>query len=228
MGLGDARLGETPEGRRDVGGDPLPLRFHGTEASRKGGGRAQMTSRLILPGVRCCAGRVVVCPDPAIGARAGSRSRNRRATGVGQEALSQVLLPVPRRDRGRRGLRHPASAPQAPQLHNRQVQGAHDAHRSAPDASGPCEHHQARHALHVDACLAQSRRPGRVGSRLLHQELLLRFLQPRDCPSAGSSPECAQRDEGVSRGWARSSTKRPAAYGAMARSVGATDLRRRP
>ena len=33
----------------------------------------------------------------------------------------------------------------------RQVQGSNDSQRSAPDASGPRQHHQARHALHLDA-----------------------------------------------------------------------------
>src|SRR5687768_17485449 len=32
MGHGHARLGEVPEGRRDVGRDPLSLRLHGLEA----------------------------------------------------------------------------------------------------------------------------------------------------------------------------------------------------
>ena len=39
LGHGHARLGEVPEGRRDLGRDPLSLRFHRPEASRQGGGR---------------------------------------------------------------------------------------------------------------------------------------------------------------------------------------------
>ena len=38
LGHGDARLGEVPEGRGDLGRDPLPLRFHRPEAARQGGG----------------------------------------------------------------------------------------------------------------------------------------------------------------------------------------------
>ena len=38
VGHGDARLGKDPEGRGDVGGDPLPLRFHRPEATRQGSG----------------------------------------------------------------------------------------------------------------------------------------------------------------------------------------------
>ena len=38
VGLGDARLGEDPEGRGDVGRDPLSLRFHRPEATRQGRG----------------------------------------------------------------------------------------------------------------------------------------------------------------------------------------------
>ena len=223
-----------PEGRGDVGGHPLPLRFHGPEASRQGGGRAQMTSRLIGARSSLAAGCVAVliaslsAAPTRIGARAGSRPRDRGAAGVGQEALPQVLLAVPRREGGRRRLRHPASAPQAPQLHDGQVQGSHDAHRSAPDASGPREHHQARHALHVDARLAQPHRPGSVGSRLLHHDLFPRLLQARERPQARSAPERAESRRRSPSSSGRSSTKRPAASSATARSVGATDLRLQP
>ena len=41
LGHGHARVGEVPEGRRDLGRDPLPLRLHRPEASRQGGGRAK-------------------------------------------------------------------------------------------------------------------------------------------------------------------------------------------
>ena len=41
LGHGHAGLGEVPEGRGDLGGDPLSLRFHGPEASRQGGARAR-------------------------------------------------------------------------------------------------------------------------------------------------------------------------------------------
>ena len=96
-----------PEGRGDLGGHPLPLRFHGPEASRQGGAREQMTSRLIgarssLAAARglvlALADRLVDRRADGIGARAGSRPRDRRAAGVGQEALPQVLLAVPRRE----------------------------------------------------------------------------------------------------------------------------------
>ena len=50
LGHGDAGLGEVPQGRGDLGCDPLSLRFHRPEASRQGGARAPMTSRLISRG----------------------------------------------------------------------------------------------------------------------------------------------------------------------------------
>ena len=58
LGHGHAGLGEVPEGRRDLGGDPLSLRFHRPEASRQGGARAAMTSRLI--GARSCLAALAV------------------------------------------------------------------------------------------------------------------------------------------------------------------------
>ena len=162
-----------------------------------------MTSRLIGRAlsrrVSRCPDRLVVCRADGIGARAGSRRRDRGAAGVGQEALPQVLLAVPRREGGRRRLRHAASAPQAPRLHDGQVQGPHDSQRSAPDPSGPRQHHQARHALHLDARLAHPLRPGSVGSRLLHHDLLPRLLEPRECPAARAAPERAERHERVDR-----------------------------
>ena len=108
---------------------------------------------------------------------------------------------------GRRRLRHPASAPQARELHDGQVQGPHDSQRRAPDPSGPRQHHQARHALHVDARLARPLRPGSVGSRLLHHDLLPRLLEPENAPSRSSSR--ARRDRRTSPSSSgRSSTKR--------------------
>ena len=191
-----------------------------------------MTSRLI--GARAfsrgsrCPDRLVVCRADGIGARAGSRRRDRGAAGVGQGALPQVLCAVPRREGGRRRLCHPASAPQAPQLHDRQVQGSDDAQRSAPDPSGPRQHHQARHALHLDARLARPLRPGSVESRLLHHDLLPRLLEPRECSPARGAPERAERHDESRSSSGRSSTRRPAASSATARSGGATDLRRQP
>ena len=52
------------------------------------------------------------------------------------------------------GYAAPHLHPEAAELHDRQVQDSDDAQRSAPDPSGPREHHQARHALHLDARLA--------------------------------------------------------------------------
>src|SRR3954463_14266908 len=48
MGYRHAGVGEVPERGRDLGCDPLCLRFHGLEAPRQGGGRAEM-SGLIAP-----------------------------------------------------------------------------------------------------------------------------------------------------------------------------------
>ena len=140
-----------------------------------------------------------MCRAGGIGARGGSGRRDRGAAGVGQEALSQELFAVPRREGRRRRLCRPASAPAAAQLHDGQVQGSDDSQRSAPDAPGPRQHHQARHALHLDAGLAQPLRPGSVGSRVLHHDLLARLLEARECPQARSAPERAESDEGVHR-----------------------------
>ena len=118
-----------------------------------------MTSRLIVRArvrVSRCPDRLVLCRADGIGARGGSGRRDRGAAGVGQEALSQELFAVPRREGGRRRICRPASAPEAAQLHDGQVQGSDDSQRSAPDASGPRQHHQARHAVHVDARLAHT------------------------------------------------------------------------
>ena len=87
----------------------------------------------------------------------------RRRPDVGTEAQREsgkrlylkILLPVPRRERERRRLRHAPSAPKAARLHHGQVQDPHDSQRSAPDPPGPRQHHQARHAVHLDAGLAQ-------------------------------------------------------------------------
>ena len=65
------------------------------------------------------------------------------------------------------------------------------AERSAPDAPGPRQHHQARHALHVDAGLAHPDRSGSVGSRLLHEDLLPRLRGRREYPEALGTSERA-------------------------------------
>ena len=157
-----------------------------------------MISRLIGPPASAlCARRrrvlavliVLLCAAPTgLAARAGSRRRDRGAAGGGQGALSQVPRAVPRREGRRRRLRDVAPAPQAAQLHDGQVQGPHDGQRRASDASGPGEHHQARHALHVDARLARSLRPGSVEHRLLHHDLLPRFLQAENVPQPVALP----------------------------------------
>ena len=103
---------------------------------------------------------------------------------------------MPRREGGRRRVCHLAPVPQAPGLHDGQVQGSDDSQRSAPDPSGSRQHHQARHALHLDACLAYALRPGSVGSRLLHQDLLPRLLERREGPQPvplPSAPAATQR-----------------------------------
>ena len=53
-----------------------------------------------------CPGRLAGCHEDGMGARSGSRRRDGGAAGIGQAALSQILLAVPRRERGRRRLRH--------------------------------------------------------------------------------------------------------------------------
>ena len=118
---------------------------------------------------------------------------------VGQDPVSQELRAVSRRQRRRRRLRHAASLPQAAQLHVGQVQGSHDAQRRAADAPGSRQHHQARHALHLDACVASSLRRGSVGSRLLHQDFLSRLRSRRECPEAHGASERAGFHSSVDR-----------------------------
>ena len=202
LGLGHAGLGEAPEGRRESG---MPSSFS-TISRARGLAPGRSTRNDRSPASRACARcpvRLVLCAwtlgPTEIGARAGSRHRDRGAARVGQEPVSQILLAVPRRQRGRRRLRHAASLPQAPQLHDGQVQGSHDAQRSAPDAPGSRQHHQARHALHLDARLAQPVRPGSVGSRLLHYDLLPRLRERRECPEARRAPERAGATTSVHR-----------------------------
>ena len=106
LGDGDAGLGEIPEGRGDLGRDRLSLRFHRPEASRQGG-VALMSPRLIGARSSLAAGCLavliasVVWRADGIGARRGAGRRYRRAAGVGQAALPQVLCAVPQRERGR-------------------------------------------------------------------------------------------------------------------------------
>ena len=211
VGHGHARLGEVPEGRRDVGRDPLSLRFHGRRGPLCAPWRPRTNDPSPAVAWRCrCPARVVVGGNHGTSARAGSRRRDRGAAGVGQEPVSQILLAVPRRQRGRRRLRHAASAPPAPRLHHGQVQGSHDSRRSAPEPSGSRQHHQARHALHLDASVARVVRPGSVGSRVLPDDLLCRFFEPRaSFPSQWSSrARRTPRTSPSSSG--RSSTRRPA------------------
>ena len=83
--------------------------------------------------------------------------------------------------------------------------------RSAPDTSGPRQHHQARHALHLDARLARPLRPGRVESGVLHQDLLPRVLQPRRVPLSPFRSRARREPRRSQSRLGRSSTKRPAA-----------------
>ena len=155
----------------------------------------------VLATRRCLAVLIAsLCAAPTGSARAAAQDVGTEAQRrVGQEALPQVLLAVPRREGRRRRLRRPAPAPEAAQLHDGQVQDSDDAQRRAPDPSGPRQHHPARHAVHVDARLAQLLRPGSVGSRLLHHDLLRRLLERRKCPAARAAPERAELHERVHR-----------------------------
>ena len=226
VGLGDARLGEVPVRRGDVGGDPLPLRLHRPEAARQGG-RAPMSARLISRGCARPADRRGMPGLDAVDAGAGARRRHRGAARVGQAAVRKVLRAVPRREGRRRGRRDAAPVPEAAQLHHRQVQGADDSQRLAADASGPGQHHQARHAVHVDAGLAQSRRPGRGQPRLLHHDVLARLHQRRAESASRSRCRARRRPARRRSPRARSCTKRPAAPAVTAISVAATAPRRR-
>ncbi len=107
-----------------------------------------------------------------IDARGGAGRRHRGPARVGPEAVSQILLAVPRRKRGRRRIRRPASASAAAEFHDRQVQDPDHGKRRAADASGPGQHHQTGNAVHLDASLAEPCRSGSVGSRVLHHHFL--------------------------------------------------------
>ena len=185
-----------------------------------------MTSRFISR--RCLAVLIALCVRRRRDlVRAGSRRRNRGAAGVGQAAVSQVLLAVPRREGGRRRLRNLASSPQTPRLHNGQVQGPHDSQRSTPDASGPREHHQARHALHLDAHGPTSPIWQVPDLAYFITTFSLGLSNPRMPPSRLNSR--ARRERRTSQSSSgRSSTWTPAASNATARSVGATDPRPDP
>src|SRR5215203_4118367 len=61
-------MGEVPEGRRDVGRDPLPLRFHRPETPRQGRGREAMIGRVIT---RCSSVAAPSTCEPRRGRAAG-------------------------------------------------------------------------------------------------------------------------------------------------------------
>ena len=154
-----------------------------------------MTARLISRG--CLVVLIGVgCAGPATLLRAqGPDVGTDAQRASGKQLYAKILRAVPRREGRRRGLRHAPPLPQAAELHDRQVQGADDAQRRAADASGPRQHHQARHALHLDARLAQPLRPAGVGARLLHQDVLPGFRRQREGPEAGRAAERAERLE---------------------------------
>ena len=73
-----------------------------------------MTSRLILPGCVAVLVALLCAPTLQLVRAQGPDLGTDAQRESGKKLYLKVLLPVPRRDRRRRGLRHPASAPQAP------------------------------------------------------------------------------------------------------------------
>ena len=86
--------------------------------------------------------------------RAAAQASDRRS--AGKALYDEELLAVPRREGGRRGLRRPASAAPAAQLHDRQVQDPHHAQRRAAHAPGP------RSTSSGTACRTRRCPPGRT------------------------------------------------------------------
>ena len=162
LGHGHARLGEVPEGRGDVGCDPLSLRFHRPQASRQEEAAHEMTSCLIGPRASLAAGCVAVLIASLCAAPTGSVRAQRLPTSGPRRSGSRARSSTSNTARSATARRGTAKAT-PPRICARrprnfttgQVQGSHDSQRSAPDASGPRQHHQARHAVHVDARLAQ-------------------------------------------------------------------------
>src|SRR4029078_13676152 len=68
--------------------------------------------------------------------------------------------------------------------------------RCTSDASGSGEHHQARHALQLDAGLAELLRLANIGYRLLLDDLLPRVLKRGERPE---DDRVAERDEVLDR-----------------------------
>ena len=191
-----------------------------------------MTSRLI--GARsslaalAVADRLVVCRADGIGARAGSRRRDRGAAGVGQEALPQVLLAVPRREGGRRRLRHAASAAPGPATSRR---ASSRSARLPTERSRPIRTSSTSSgaACPTPRCPPGPTSPTRkcrispTSSRPSPPTSRTPRMSPSPCRSrARRAPRTSPSSSG------RSSTRRPAASSATARSVGATDLRLQP
>ena len=191
-----------------------------------------MTSRLTRLVARRawsrCPDRLVVCRADGIGARGGSRRRDRGAAGVGQEALSQVLLAVPRREGGRRRLRHPAPAPQAPRTSRRASSrfARLPTERSRPIRTSSTSSGAACPTPRCPPGPTSPTRKCRISPTSLRPSpptSRTPRMSPSPCRSrARRKPRRSQSSSG------RSSTKRPAASSATARSVAATDLRLQP
>jgi hypothetical protein len=123
------------------------------------------------------------------------------------------------------GYATPHSVPGAPQLHDGQVQGADDSQRSAPDASGPGQHHQTRHAVHVNARLGRPSpirkyRVSPTSSRPSPQTSRTRTTFRSQWTCRALRARAARRSR-----WGRNSMSTTVASSATATSVGPTDLR---
>ncbi len=139
--------------------------FTGLEATRQGGGRREMIAAVAhrVHAEACASARQATrAPDRVVLCRVGSRRtpgspgrRDRCAARGWQEAVPQELFAMPRREGRRRRLRRSAPVPEAAKFHDGEVQDPDDAERGAADAPGPRRRDQARHAVHIHACLAQ-------------------------------------------------------------------------
>ena len=186
-----------------MGGDPLPLRLHRPEAARQGGRSSTNDRSPDHARVRRRPDRVAVCAVPMRSVRAQAPDVGTEAQREsGKELYGKYCAQCHGEKGDGEGDATPHLLPAAARLHDRQVQGADDAERRAADPPGSRQHHQARHALHVDAGLARPHRPGRREPRVLHHDLLARLRQPRDtCPSRSTLPSApALTNESVEHG----------------------------
>ena len=132
-----------------------------------------MTSCVIGPRARLAVLIASLCAVPMGSARVAAQDVGTEAQ---RESGKKLYLKNCSQCHGEKGdgegYAAPHLLPRPQELHDGQVQDSDDSQRRPSDPSGPRQHHQARHAVHVDARLARFLRPGSVRSRVLHHDLL--------------------------------------------------------